>query len=74
MEKDKKKKWRKRLYRIVIITIAFVMIAGAFAWMSTAQGVNKTVVIVVASALAALYLGTIIIVELAHNKREKETK
>ena len=74
MEKDKKKRLKKRIYRIVIITIAFAMIAGSFAWVSVSQGINKTVIIVIASALAAIYLGTIIAVELAYNKREKENK
>lgn len=70
MDKDKKRKVSKSIYRIVIITIAFALITSAFAGIAVSQGLNRTAIIAVGAALAALWLGTIITTELAYKKRE----
>lgn len=71
--KQRDKLFKRRAYRFIIITIVFVLMAACiFTWLPFIKDINKVVIIVIASLFIALYIGTIILVEISHNKRGGE--
>ena len=72
-DKEKKKETKKRIYRIVIITIVFLL-AGAsiFTWLPFIEKIPKAVVIVVACVFGLGYIATIILTEISYIKHKNK--